>query len=175
MARISLSQVNSLPDILPTDGFTMQFGNVPGFNGDSSPLTIKCANVMMPGFSNAHFQAMLHGLVVSFRGRKDYPRQVQIQFVEDRTFSTNNALKSWMEFIVGTNSATSAGNKSSYAIQGLLTVYDQTGAAINNITFYNMFPTDIQDTQLTGEQTAMMLIGASFSYDWHQSDTLAIR
>ena len=174
MARLTLDNIRSLPDIIPSDNFTLQFGTVPT-HGDSRTLTLKCLDASFPGSLNEAFEVNLAGFIVGFRGRKNYTHRLQVQFVEDKTFDTYNTLSQWLEFVVGTNSATSGGDKSVYSVPATMNIYDQTGAQISTLTFYSMFPTDLQDVPVTGQNTNLMQITATFNFDYISTDGTTIR
>lgn len=169
MARISLAQVRSLPDIIASDAFDLLLGSLPGA-GDSGAMTIKCLNANIPGFSNEAFEVALHGHVVKFRGRKTYPRQLSVTFVEDATFDTLNKLRNWHETVVGTSSGDSGGDKADYSVTAALIVRNHKGEAINTMVFYSLWPQDVPDIQLSGESTQLMQVSVTFTYDYFEAD-----
>ena len=56
-----------------------------------------------------------------------------------------------------------------------MNIYDQTGAQISTLTFYSMFPTDLQDVPVTGQNTNLMQITATFNFDYISTDGTTIR
>lgn len=164
MARISFTQLNSLPDILDASAYELILGSVP-LGGSSADLTLKCQQAMIPGYSNEAFEALLHGHVLKFRGRKMYPRTLSVTYLEDATFNTWNTLKRWDEFIVGTDSGNSQAFKPAYSISATLIIYNTVGAVSSTIGFENFFIQEISDVQLDGTSSQAMTINAMFSYD----------
>lgn len=168
--RINLNRIDSLPDFLTGDGFELLLGNLPSV-GDSTNLTLKVLNTNIPGFSTEPVEANLHGFVKKQRGRKVYPRTLQVTYLEDTKFDTYNKLRGWMEFIVGSQSGTSAAYKnsasgaSSYAVNADLVIYDTVGREANRVTFWKMFLQEVGDVQISGENTALLQVSATFSYD----------
>jgi len=165
MPRITLSEVQSLPDILSTEHYVFNLGDIPGV-GDSYPLAIKCVDANIPGFSTESYEVPLHGTVRRFRGRKMYPRSLAVTFIEDSTLHTLLTLRQWMEQIVGSESQTSIGGVADYSTLATLTLFDQAGNEVNSLEFINCFVQDVPDTQVTGESSTAMRITATFSYDY---------
>ena len=173
MPRISLSDVKSIGDLITADTFELLFGTVP-VAGASKGLTLKCYSVMYPGFSNMAFDIRLAGHVVRQRGMKEYTRQLQVVFAEDSKTNTMNILRKWHEFVVGTDSGNSGGPKSEYAVDAQLNIYNQQGILADKITFRGVFPFQIPDISMQGDNSALMLVTADFSYDNFESDNVPI-
>lgn len=168
MPRISLSRQNSIPDVISTDNYELVLGNFPGaVNPDT--MTLKCLNASYPGMSNETYEVNINSHVLKFRGRKMMPRTLAVTYVEDAKFDTTNSLLNWHEYIVGSESATSGGNKAQYAIDSDLIIYDGKGGEINRVTFRYLFPQDIPDTQLSGESTTPWNVTATFNYDTYDT------
>lgn len=174
MARVTLAEVENLPDILSTEHFGFNLGNVPG-SGDGYQLLLKCLDCNIPGFSTESFDVMIHGMQRAFRGRKMYPRTLAVTFVEDSTLNTLITLRNWMEQIVGTNSNTSIGGITEYGTNAVLTIYDQAGNGVDEITFVNCFVQDVPDVQVTGESSTLMRITATFKYDFPLYQNVQVR
>jgi hypothetical protein len=174
MARVQLQEFQNLPDILSSEHFSFNLGTIPGI-GDSYSLLLKCLDCNIPGFSTESFDVMLHGMQRAFRGRRMYPRTLAVNFVEDSTMATLNALRSWMEQIVGTNSNTSIGGIAQYGVNATLTIYDQAGNDIDSINFINCFVQDVPDVQVTGESSTLMRVAATFKYDYPEYQGVQIR
>lgn len=164
MPRISFEQVNSVPDILDQTGFELVMGAIP-LAGGSEDLTIKCQNVSIPGFSTEAFEAMMHGHVKRFRGRKMYPRQLNATFYEDSRFLTHTKLRQWMEFIAGSESGNSQGFQDEYSVIAELRVYNTVGQIISNNRMEGFFPQDVPDVQLDGSASQGVSVAVTFSYD----------
>lgn len=164
MSRISFTQINSLPDILDASAFELVMGNIP-LAGGTQDLTLKCQQVSIPGYSNEAFEALLHGHVLKFRGRKMYPRTLSVTFLEDSTFATWNKLKLWDEFIAGTDSGNSQAFKEIYTINPSLVIYNTIGAVASTIKFENFFIQEVSDVQLDGTSSQALNVQAMFSYD----------
>ena len=165
MARVSLSRVQSLPDIISNEAYEFILGSVPNSVGNDDRLILKCLNANIPGFSNEVYEVNLHSHVLKYRGRKMYPRTMAVTYVEDSQFHTLKALRSWHEFIVGTESSTSASDKAQYSINPVLITYNGKGEEIDRTTFYNLFINDVPDVPVSGESSTMMQISVTFSYD----------
>lgn len=165
MPVITNADVQSLPDILASDRFVLNLGSIPG-SGDSRSLSIKCMDAMMSGYSNEAFPVPLNTHTRMFRGRKTYPRTLQIQYVEDVGVDTNYRLRKWMEDIVGTDSGSSNGYIADYAITSQLEVYDTAGALADLGAYFRFFPIDVQGYSMNGQQSNPVVISCTFSFDY---------
>lgn len=165
MARVSLSRVQSLPDIITTEAFELILGVVPNSIGNDERLVLKVLNANIPGFSNETYEVNLHSHVLKFRGRKMYPRTLAVTYVEDSQYHTMRILRNWHEYIVGTETSNSASDKAQYSVDADLVFYNQKGDEIDRNTFYNLFITDVPDVQVSGESSGLMQISVTFSYD----------
>lgn len=173
MSRISFEQVNSIPDVLDQSAFELVLGSIP-IAGGSQDLTIKCQNVSIPGFSNEAFEAMMHGHVKRFRGRKMYPRQLSATFYEDSRFLTHTKLRQWHEFIAGSESNNSQGFQDEYSVVAELRVYNTVGDLISTNRIEGFFPQDVPDVQLDGSASQGVSVAVTFSYDRFLSDSVGL-
>ncbi len=164
MAIITFDQQESLPDPLTGDHFNFILGTVP-IAGDTSPLIIKCADAIIPGFGNEAVEQNVSSHARKVRGRKTYPRTINITFYEDITLNTLKLLRNWHEAIVGSNSGASIGNIAQYGVLALLQVFDQANRVVDSIEFENCFIQNVQDTTLNSESTQLVRVSAEFSYD----------
>jgi hypothetical protein len=138
-------------------------------------LTLKCATVTLPGTSTEAFPVNVAGFVRNFRGRKMYTRSFQATFFEDSLMRSHNSIRSWLEFVVGTNSGTSGDYIAGYSVPCTLATWDTTGANIDVCTFYNCFPFELMDTTLNSEATQAMTSTAGFHFDFCQFNNVGIR
>jgi hypothetical protein len=164
MGIISFAQVEALPDPLLGDNFNFILGTVP-LAGSTSPLIIKCADAIIPGFSNETQEMQVSGQVRKVRGRKMYPRTMSISFYEDITMNTLSILRNWHEAIVGSDSGTSIGNVADYSVLAMLQVFDQKNALVDQIEFVNCFINDVTDVSLSSESSQLVKVSAVFNYD----------
>jgi hypothetical protein len=175
MPRVSIDRARGLPDIMAASDFEFILGTIPGGTSDRD-MVVKCQQVSYPGMGQEAFEVPLHGHVMYFRGRKTFPRNLSVTYLEDRTMDTTNQLESWFEYIVGTNSGTSAGYKRSYALDGpRLITYDTTGRAVKSVVFYGLQPQDKPDVQYDGSSSAVYTISATFVYDFYEASGIALR
>ena len=168
MPVITMDDVRSLPDILSTDNFEFLLGKVPG-STDDRDMVIKCQQAVYPGTSHEAYEVILHGHAVGFRGRRIFPRQLSITYVEDVNMDTTEKLLLWQEFIVGTRSGVSGGYKAEYTITPELVVYDTVGREADRVKFYGTMIQDKPDVQLDGGSSQAFVINATFAYDYYES------
>lgn len=174
MARISFQDINVLPDFLDQSEFELVLGVIPGA-GDSRRLTLQCQQVSIPGAGNEAWEVLLHGLTFRQRGRKTFPRQLSVTFIEGADMVVYNILKNWDEYIAGSESGTSATYKQGYVITAFLNVYDTTGALAGIIRFDNFFLQEISDIQLDGTSSGQTAVSVTFSYDRAVNGRTALR
>ena len=140
MAAFTNAQSQALPDIIGSDRFVFNFGAVPGTGNTLVPLSLKCLDAIIPGFSNERFEVRIGAQGRSFRGQKRYSYIAQLAFIESVDFSTFSTLRNWHEFVVGTNSGNSGGYISQYAVTTTMQMYDTTGSLADVATLYRMLP-----------------------------------
>lgn len=175
MPRVDIDRARGLPDILSTDNFEFILGTIPGGSTDRD-MIVKCQQVAYPGMGQEAFEVPLHGHVMYFRGRKTFPRTLSVTYVEDRTMDTTRQIESWLEFIVGTRSGTSAGYKRAYALDGAeLITYDNTGTEVKAAKFFGLQPQDKPDVQYDGSSTQLMAINVNFVYDYYEPSGISLR
>lgn len=174
MGGISLSQVQSLPDILDQTRFVLQLGILPG-GLNTEELTVRCFAAAIPGTSNEFFETNMGGHQRKFRGRKMYPRILPVSFYEDVRMDTFNKLLSWDQMIAGTESGNSAGYQSDYTITAELEVYDTAGVLASTFRMHRFAIADTPDTNLSTESSMGVQVQAQFTYDYYTSSTFAMR
>jgi len=173
MPRITLDQMEALPDVITGEAYELLFGTIPG-GIRSEPLTLKCLNTNIPGFGNETFEVPIHGHVLKFRGRKTYPRILQATLIETTDLSSFRALRAWHEFIVGSNSGGGL-LKKQYSVNAELRTYGPDNQLVDSVILHYCFPTEISDTVLDGQGSQAMQIQTMFSYDYFSSNNHVIR
>lgn len=168
MPALTQSQMQSLPDVLATDRFTINFGVIPGFGDTSTSLLLKCIDVYIPGTANQRFAVPLGNVNRSFRGKKEFGQQntMQCTFVETVDLTSLQALRMWLEYIAGTNSGNSQGYIADYAVTPTISVYDTTGSVADSVQLFRCFPENVPDVPLSTQQSQQMVFSASFSFDY---------
>ncbi len=174
MARIGMTRLNSLPDVLSGDAFELLRGVLPGV-GDSTDLTLKCQQATIAGSSNETMEVALHGHVLKFRGRAMSPRSLSVTFIEFGNMIAYKKLRGWGEFIAGSETNTSAGYKNEYSITAALIMYDTTGRVAGTQWFEKFFLSELSDISLDGTNSAPVSINATFSYDRARVDGVTMR
>lgn len=174
MARVSLDDILSVPDVLSSDAFYFIISKVPGPGGNLRNLALKCLNLSLAGFSHEKITVAVHSHQRNFRGRGIQPQTISVTYYEDQTFDTWKIIKGWKEFIVGTRSGVSQGYLKDYSTIGTLEMYDHPGNNIHTMTYYNIFPTDVGDITVDGGSSSALQIPVTFTYDYTNSDILPI-
>ena len=168
---IALNDVLGIPDILDASRFLMLFGQVPGGGSDTRHLSIKAFNVTMPGVNSEAFEAVMGGRSVNFRGRRVYNNPVSLSFYEDSRMQTLTTLRTWMEYVVGTQSGNSVGYVDDYSVDASLIIFDTTGARVAQHTIYRVYPVDIGEVSLSSESSTSLQITAQFRFTYFLADT----
>ncbi len=171
MPVVTMDRVRALPDIIAADNFEFILGSIPGGTNDRD-MVVKCQQAVYPGTSQEAFEVVLHGHAVGFRGRRIFPRNLSITYVEDTFMDTTFQLLSWLEFIVGTTTGVSLGYKNAYSISPELVVYDAVGREADRVRFYGLFLQDKPDIQLDGGSSQAFVVTANFVYDYYESRLL---
>lgn len=167
---ISLSDALSIPDLLDQSRYTLYLGQIPG-SGDSRDLTIKCFMATTPGMANEAFEAVLGGHQVNFRGRMLLNQTLTFSFYEDSRMNTLTKLRTWHEYVVGTESGNSQGYVDDYSVDAQLAVYDTVGLLVGNHIIYRLYPNDVPEIQQSGESSSAMQINASFKFTYMLANT----
>ena len=77
--RIQRDEINSLPDALTTESFTLLFGSIPG-ESDTRRLTLQCQSVQEPEETNETITNMLAGI------QKYKPRHLYCYFLRNSRY-----------------------------------------------------------------------------------------
>jgi hypothetical protein len=171
MPAISLTRQESLPDSLANDRFEFLLGSIPG-GGGTPNLTLSITTTTYAGFGTEVFDAPVSSHVRRFRGRKTYPRTFTFTYDETVDFNNTTQLRQWNEFIVGTLSGNSQGYRADYSVNADLVIYDTTGVAIETLTYWYAFLTDVADISLSGETTALFQGTGTVAYDYATSSNV---
>lgn len=162
--RITFDENAGLADTMPSDGFELLFGSIPGV-GDPNLLRLRMQSVAIPGMSNEPITVTLHSFDYVFSGKNNYPKVLAMTFLE---LSVNmpviRAIQSWQQQVKGSNSGTSNGYIAQYAVDAELRCYDNAGVLAKSTIIEKLFPSDLSDTPLEGQGGQGMPITTSFSY-----------
>jgi len=163
MARTGLSDIRALPDPLMGYNFDLVIPNVPG-GGDARSLTIKCMSTSIPGMSTEDVTVSLKGIDTKYAGRPMYTHTLSCTYLETRDLSTRDAIRNWIK-LQRDFRANTGSYKSDYATTASLMLYDDTGAAIRQISLEGFFPQNMDDAALDGGSSTPVNIAVTFAYD----------
>ena len=166
MAALTQTQMQSLPDVLASDRFVLNFGNVPGYGDSYNVLSFKAMDVAIPGIQNEHFGVPIGPTYRSFSGRRNYIRTMACTFTETVDLSTLKCLRAWLENVRNTDSGNSNGYINSYAIVPTISVYDTAGNIADSIQLYRCFIIDLADHNMSTQGAQAVQVQAQFSYDY---------
>lgn len=166
MPPVSLNKVKALPDLISNERFEFILGNHPGQTDDN--LHIKCVDVGLAGRKTEPIVVNLWGHQVKHRGKKESSQQIPVTFLEDMRMRTYSALRSWSSAVVRGSTGASVGPKSDYSVEAELRIFDHAGRLASTTKYYNVFVEELEKVQLSGEQSELMRVTATFAYDFSE-------
>jgi len=164
MPALSFGEFDSLPDVLALDRFSLMLAPAGGASDVNQTLAIRCTMVTIGAESTEVMPISIQGLEFNFRGRRIYDKAMQTTFIETTDGAVQNSLRSWTQNICGGESGNGQ-NKKQYATQGSLSVFDQSGNTALLFLIDNVWPSDLQQVQLDGNQAQPYFQNVTFTYD----------
>jgi hypothetical protein len=170
MASPTLTEARGLEDILDTSSYRFEIGQIPGAQIDSR-LSVQCTQATYPGVTNEVFQVVFSGgHELSYRGRKVFPKQLSVTYVETVEMNVTQAFGNWFEYIAGTDSGNAQGYKRDYAIDGpKLYTYDLVGNVADVVTFFGLQVQDKPDVSYDPGSAQPYTINITLTYDFYFS------
>lgn len=181
MAKVTLSDMQSLPDPLTSDLYELVIGNIPGSSGVSGSsgtggsrsasdvLRIQCQTVSLPGKTIEPVQVDLSGNTLMFAGRMTYTHDLSITFVENRNMEIFKILNGWAEYTrfhrnqLGHYKADYATNSAQ------LFIMDQMGQTIETFNFYGLWLNTLPEYSFDGASSTVITAAASFQIDYWET------
>lgn len=170
MGSPTLTEARGLEDILDTSSYRMEIGQIPGAEIDSR-LSVQCTQATYPGVDNETFAVTFSGgHELSYRGRKVFPKQLSLTYVETVSMNVTSAFGGWLEYIAGTDSGNSQGYKADYALDGpKLFVYDLVGNIADTVIFYGLQVSSKPDVSLDPGSAQPFQVQVTLTYDFYFS------
>lgn len=169
MAKVSLREVQSLPDPLTSDLYEFVLGRVPGGGGTPEVLRITCQNVTLPSKMVEPVTVDLHSSSVVFAGRAVFTHDVSITFIENRKMEVFKTLNAWSEYC--RNKQSQLGHyKADYSTTAELYVFDQMGKTIQTFRMRGVWISTIPDYSFDSSSANLVTVGASFQMDYWEAD-----
>lgn len=164
--RIQRDEINSLPDALTTESFTLLFGSIPG-ESDTRRLTLQCQSVQEPEETNETITNMLAGFQKRQSGTNTNQGTFTVTFLETVDMAVLSRIRTWKQYARGTNTGSSIGYSEQYTRTANLTVFDTTGAAVKEVQIYKCFPSNIEAiTYDSSNAAASVVVTVTFTYDY---------
>lgn len=163
MPALSFSQFNALSDVLALDRFQILLSPANSAN-TNQVLAIRCVQLSIPQETTEAMMVAIQGLEFNFRGRRTYDKIIQATFVETIDGAVQQAIRTWTQQIVGGESGNGA-QKSVYATQGTINVFDQSGNTALSFLVDNMWPSDVGQMQLDGQTANPYFQNITFTFD----------
>lgn len=185
MAKVTLTELQSLPDPLTSDLYELVIGKIPGSassNATSSggaaatgvagaganALRIQCQQVTVPSKTVEAVQVDLAANTLMFAGRMTFDHSMNITFVENRRMDIFNTLDAWAEYC--RNKETQLGHyKADYASTAELYVYDQIGTVIKTFKIYGLWINIIPEYQFDSAAANLVTVSSTFQYDYWEA------
>lgn len=161
MPPITFTQINSIPDILSVDRFTLMFPSVQGVDGEA--LTLRHAEVTIPKRGIAQIGVKYLGHSTHFRGSSENDNILSVSFFEDSEGTTTDALFAWLKLVRNSEDGTSL-LKEQYAQQATLYIYNTIGEPALTFELINIWPMSVTFPELS-EQSGPAKLQVEFSVD----------
>lgn len=172
MARTSASNVLALKDAAQPWNFDMFFPSVPGASGAvATNLTYKCKTSAIPSSKVNQVPIELHGVKKNEAGTATYDGTFNATFLETVDYATLEAFRAWRNYMRSWRDNTGT-NKSQYAINIEIDLYDNAGALSRTMILVGAFPIDIDTVTLSGaEGSTAIELSITFSFDYVSDST----
>lgn len=164
MPRPTLEEVYSIPDPMLNDSFDLVFTNIPG-GGDGRLVRIQCLSTALPGSTIMNAEIELFGHKIIFGARKTFSHSMTVALNETYDGRIRAAMEGWLRRIKSKDTQT-GGFASEYAITGVLTVYDQTGAPAMAYEIHRMFPNELPEYAFEGSGGQPIRNDMTFTYGY---------
>lgn len=184
MAKVTLTELQSLPDPLTSDLYELVIGKIPGAaasnatsgggslatgnNGGGNALRIQCQQVSVPSKTVEAVPVDLAANTLMFAGRMTFDHTMNITFVENRRMEIFNTLNNWAEY--ARNKETQLGHyKADYSSTAELYVYDQIGTVIKTFKIFGLWINVIPEYQFDSSAANLITCASQFQYDYWEA------
>jgi hypothetical protein len=168
MGKPQIGKVASvIKDPMVSDQFVLEFPSVPTGDSDVEPLMIHCQQATKPGMTINEVQVQLFGHTLVYAGNLTFSHDMSITMVENVRGGIMRCLERWAYLC--RNHHTQHGEfKTGYARDAKLTVFDNKGDAALIYKIFNVWPSQVPDTQFDGTNATLITHSVSFKYDWYE-------
>ena len=164
MPALAFSDFDALPDVLAVDRFELLLAPAGGVSNVNQTLAIRCTQVSIPQEQTDVMTVQIQGLEFNYRGKRMFDKSMSATFVETTDGAVQTSLRAWTQNVCGSES----GNgqiKKQYSTQGTLNVFDQSGNTALFFVIDNVWPSDLQQVQLDGNQAQPYFQTTTFTFD----------
>jgi len=164
MARLNLSQAQSITDPFITHDWNIIFTSIPGAAGlDLRQLSMRAQTSSIPGITVEPTVVALKDVEVSFALRQTWPKTLSCTFLEVRDMTTRDAFLAWAKFAKNMRTGVGA-YKSEYAIDVIMELYDATDSVIRIVKLLSAWPSEVGELGLESPGNPGYL-PVTFTYD----------
>jgi hypothetical protein len=135
-----------------------------GSGTTNAVLAVRCTQISIPEEQTEAMLVGIQGLEFNYRGRRIFDKTIQATFVETTDAAVQTAIRTWTQQIVGSESGSGA-TKATYATQGTINIFDQSGNVAISFLVDNMWPASMPAVQLDGNQAQPYYQQVGFTYD----------
>lgn len=185
MGKVTLTELQGLPDPLTSDLYEFVLGSIPGSaasnatsqggapatgvtGAGSSALRIQCQQISVPSKTVEAIPVDLAANTLMFAGRMTFDHSMNITFVENRKMDIYNTLDAWAEHC--RNKETQLGHyKANYSTTAELFVYDQIGEVIKKFKIFGLWINVIPEYQFDSSASNLITCSATFQFDYFES------
>lgn len=136
--------------------------------GSQEILTERVANTTLPGYSNDVFFINYKSGKTPYAGRDSSAQSFSVTYNEDAALSVYSFHKNWREN--GINNSTTGGglSKDLYSIDAVITTLQDDGETVTSThRMTRIFPSDIEDVNLSYDDSAAMQVTITYSFERH--------
>lgn len=164
--NLSLSRLESLPDVIEDELFLFTVGAIPGVPA-TDDLSFSIDSITMPGLRTNPIEIKILGHTRYWRGGQTYGDQrLQLTLYENVTASIFNKLSLWHKATVDPETGNSLPGFRTFCN---LQIIDTTGVTAIEFTFGKVFIEEIQSSTLNGQGSKPLQINTSLVYDWFET------
>lgn len=163
MARTSIQNIQSLPDMAQSWNFNLFFPTIPG--GSTSGVTYKCQTTTLPASNVETVKIELGGVAKQEAGRATYDHTFTATFLETVDYSAYMAFRAWRDFMRSWKNNTGS-DSSAYKINLELDLFDNAGNVSKTIILVGAFVTALPEITFESTSSTIVNMGITFSFDY---------
>lgn len=167
MAKPTLNELFSLPDVLLQDNFDLLFTSTPPAvmnDAEARQFRLQCMSTTLPGRTLEFAPVALFGQEIQFAGRNTTTHSFNATFVETRQAYILRVLDRWIN--LARDKRTGHGvSKVNYAGRAELILYSEGGLEVGRMEIINIVPETLPEVNLDGASTGAVQLASTWKFD----------